>query len=214
MNNPHLIFAGRWGRRAFTLVELLVVIGIILVLVAILLPALNTAREHSRRSACLSNLHQIGYALTMYANDFRGRYPNANPPNTVNSYDPTNQVLTYVANAYLKNGPAVFHCPSDRDPAPIRIETADYSLPNSARVSYDFYAVHWEPEYGPLLGKLNGAAPLAWDLGGGSATPDPDQNHGTTGGNVVFADGHGEWQSQSTWDGPDWPNPAQKYYDH
>ena len=214
MNNPHLIFVGRRrGRRAFTLVELLVVIGIILVLVAILLPALNTAREHSRRSACLSNLHQIGYALTMYANDFRGRYPNSNPPLTTKSYDATNLMLVYVAQIYLKNAPAVFHCPSDRDPAPTAIETADYTLPNSARVSYDFYTIRWEPEFGPLLGKLSGSAPLALDLSGGNPNADPDQNHGTQGGNVVFADGHGEWQSQSTWDGHDWPNPAQKYYD-
>jgi prepilin-type processing-associated H-X9-DG protein len=195
-------------------VELLVVIGIILVLVAILLPALNTAREHSRRSACLSNLHQIGYAMMMYANEFRGRYPNGNPPLTAKSYVPTNQVLAYLAVQYLKNSPAVFHCPSDRDPAPIRIDTADYSLPNSARVSYDFYTVRWQPEYGPLLGKLSGAAPLAWDLGGGTAQPDPDQNHGTKGGNVVFADGHGEWQPQNAWDGADWPSPAQRYYNH
>ena len=59
----------------FTLVELLVVIGIIAILVAILLPSLNKAREQARSAACLSNLRQLAVAAGMYADDNLGRFP-------------------------------------------------------------------------------------------------------------------------------------------
>ncbi|HLI47870.1 MAG TPA: DUF1559 domain-containing protein [Chthonomonas sp.] len=66
--------------RGFTLIELLVVIAIIALLAALLFPVFSRAREKARQSACLSNLHQIGLAVSMYLQDYDGYFPYAISP--------------------------------------------------------------------------------------------------------------------------------------
>ena len=65
----------KWKRAAFTLVELLVVIGIIALLIAILMPGLAGARRQAMSMKCAANLRTVGQAMQNYANEFKGRVP-------------------------------------------------------------------------------------------------------------------------------------------
>ena len=100
---------------AFTLIELLVVIAIIAILAAMLLPVLSKAKEASRATACLSNLHQIGLALQIYVTENNNRLPAMYDQVMSTNVLLTNSPLATV-DIVLRNqlsNTNVLHCPSD-----------------------------------------------------------------------------------------------------
>ncbi len=113
---------------AFTLVELLVVIGIVAVLMGVVLPALAAARVSARKIACLSNLRQLGIAVHSYAEDNRGNvpfgpkappflspadfYPSTGAPTSLISLGSGDPVgLGLLLRGHLSKQPEVLFCP-------------------------------------------------------------------------------------------------------
>jgi prepilin-type N-terminal cleavage/methylation domain-containing protein/prepilin-type processing-associated H-X9-DG protein len=104
--------------KAFTLVELLVVIGIISILIAMLLPALNKARRQAKAIACASQERQIAMALLMYAGQNDGWFPPTRSYTPNLFYDASLTTFSKTASAihpYLQN-PAVMRCPDSGVP--------------------------------------------------------------------------------------------------
>lgn len=112
-------FRHRRRRSAFTLVELLVVVGIIALLVAILIPTLGRARQQANRVACSSNLRQLGLAFVMYANDNRQWLPyhadwGGNHVEDWIHWERGRNISDSAVAKYLGNfNASVFRCPSD-----------------------------------------------------------------------------------------------------
>jgi type II secretory pathway pseudopilin PulG len=96
-------------RTAFSIVEVLVVMTVVAILVAILLPVLQGAKERGKRIVCMSQEHQILLAMTFYSEDHDGRLPQQA------NYGPDWSPWTLYLTNYVKGIYQVFRCPSDRN---------------------------------------------------------------------------------------------------
>ncbi len=124
--------------RGFTLLEMLVTIGIILLLIGILIPTVSAARRRSKVTVCASNLRQIGQAIHSYRSELR-HWPEACPipaPFTAPGWPGSTRSLPEGMGSYLSPQSGVYRCPGDAE-----IFEQCASQPNGFGISY-FY---WTP---------------------------------------------------------------------
>lgn len=135
-------------RRAFTLIELMVVIAIIAILAGLLFPVFARAKAAAKQSSCLSNLRQIGDAIVMYMNDYDDIFPHAVDasdkwaPQIWDAFPdfkaqiPYMPLMSEALQPYIKNHD-VFHCPADAG-----THVLDDNFPQVFETAPSLYAVY------------------------------------------------------------------------
>ena len=164
-------------KKGFTLLESLVVVGIIAVLTAILLPALSTARRNARRHLCFNNLRQIGLAFQMYADDWYQSYPLE--ASALHS-SPSGTTIKTIYPYYIeRNAPETFWCPGTG---------TKYDKPTKSTIDND--------------AKIQKSYAYVFKLKVGYKDTDPvvsdnSVNNHKTGVNVFYLDGSSRWVRES-----------------
>lgn len=140
------------GDKGFSLIELLVVIGIIALLLAILVPVLRKARFEARKLLCVTNLRSIGVAIHAYANDHNDSIPfgpeklsnfytaKGNVTSLLSLYDGTPVGLGLLKDSYLADQPKVLFCPATDQRSIAKGQFAKVDKPK--RVQGDYYYRH------------------------------------------------------------------------
>ncbi len=195
--------------RAFTLVELLVVVGIIALLISLLLPGIGKANAAAKRTYCLSNLRNVYHAMALYAEDSGGKVPigyrsvGGNPSKQYNSMvysATTHQFVEFglLYNAGYMDPPNAFFCPSEVNPQSM-LNTSTNPWPPGKVNGFCGYGGRPEallpddlttnPNALPKLAQFKGKAILA-DL---TAMPVRVLTRHATGINVAYGDGSAKW---------------------